>query len=605
MSDVLDYIVYMTYDLHGMFHFACSSPGDVGVLGTDTVTILGQWDVGNRWSTEGCETGNCLRSHVNLTETMTALTLITKAGVPAWKVMVGITSYARSFKMAEAGCDGPDCLYLGDRGSSQAAPGFCTGQAGYIANAEIDQIKKIADSGMGGEYYEYHDGDSDSDIIVYDGTEWAAYMNQATKDRRIEWYRSLGFGGASDWAVDLQKDYSDELDGGGDGSGDWEAMDLSSDCHFEKTYASLDELDAAAGGMPYKCIPLHAIRVLEGMLAHSLDGYSAAADGYDGLFDLYEDYMISTMDAKLKAFMAEDDGPGNAFFDCYVADGRLSDREDAGDRIDCADKPGGYNSWTYFYELRDEEGFTNALLKEGIDRSWVKFGEYEDVYECAASAQSTGCMRMVWVHKGFPRRADKIEIPDPREIVDRARNNIPALEDSFDATFLEVASDTWDGNLGDAVDVLATSIFMLEDAVSQMTEVKEVGEEWKETKQKELAFKILEAILFVIPFLGPAIGSLGRAGAALARMLMAVDIAGAAGLTIYSIVEDPSMAPLAILELLLGGVGSGGIGRGSKFRVLSDAKSKMSPDARDSMGPSFKKNDPKIKSIVGKICSGR
>jgi hypothetical protein len=23
------------------------------------------------------------------------------------------------------------------------------------------------------------------------------------------------------------------------------------------------------------------------------------------------------------------------------------------------------------------------------------------------------------------------------------------------------------------------------------------------------------------------------------------------------------------------------------------------------MGPSFKKNDPKIKSIVGKICSGR
>jgi hypothetical protein len=38
MAPVLDYIVYMTYDLHG------------------------QWDYGNQFSTEGCEAGNCLRS---------------------------------------------------------------------------------------------------------------------------------------------------------------------------------------------------------------------------------------------------------------------------------------------------------------------------------------------------------------------------------------------------------------------------------------------------------------------------------------------------------------------------------------------------------------
>ncbi|KAL1913495.1 hypothetical protein Sste5344_000457 [Sporothrix stenoceras] len=58
MATVVDYIIYMTYDLHG------------------------QWDYGNQYST-------CLRSHVNLTETMTALGLITKAGVSADKVIVG------------------------------------------------------------------------------------------------------------------------------------------------------------------------------------------------------------------------------------------------------------------------------------------------------------------------------------------------------------------------------------------------------------------------------------------------------------------------------------------------------------------------------------
>jgi spore germination protein YaaH len=42
---VLDYVIYMTYDLHG------------------------QWDYDNPWAVEGCPAGNCLRSHVNIKET--------------------------------------------------------------------------------------------------------------------------------------------------------------------------------------------------------------------------------------------------------------------------------------------------------------------------------------------------------------------------------------------------------------------------------------------------------------------------------------------------------------------------------------------------------
>jgi hypothetical protein len=329
-----------------------------------TDQTLGQWDVGSKWASEGCELGNCLRSHVNLAETFTALALITKAGVLASKVMVGITSYARSFKMAEVGCDGPDCLYLGAREKSEAELGYCTSQGGYIADAEIDQIKKVADFGIGGSYYEFYDEGSDSDIIVYDGVQWAAYMSESTKNGRVVMYKSMGFGGASDWAVD-----------------------------------------------------------------------------------------------------------------CHAAEGSVADRE--------------------------------------------SFGEYEQTSECPVSPQPTGCLRTIWVHHGFPRRADVIETPDPKVIVDRARENMPMLEGSFDTTFMEVTSDKWDGTLADAVDVLATSVFMLDDAVTQMTKVKEVGQEWKEEKQKELAFKILEGVLFLVPFLG----------------------AGATGLTIYSIVEDPSMAP--------------------------------------------------------------
>lgn len=51
MAAYLDYIVYMTYDLHG------------------------QWDAGNQYSMEGCPAGNCLRSHINRTETTTVLSM--------------------------------------------------------------------------------------------------------------------------------------------------------------------------------------------------------------------------------------------------------------------------------------------------------------------------------------------------------------------------------------------------------------------------------------------------------------------------------------------------------------------------------------------------
>ncbi|THC88729.1 hypothetical protein EYZ11_011829 [Aspergillus tanneri] len=177
ISKIVDYIVYMTYDLHG------------------------QWDSHNSNSQEGCDRGNCLRSQVNLTETRQSLAMITKAGVPGRKVIVGVTSYGRSFKMAEAGCWGPDCIFTGDRLNSNAKKGKCTGTAGYIADAEIAEILNKP----GRVVKHFVDSSSNSDILVYDNTEWVGYMSAATKKTRTALYSAWGLGGTSDWASDLQK----------------------------------------------------------------------------------------------------------------------------------------------------------------------------------------------------------------------------------------------------------------------------------------------------------------------------------------------------------------------------------------------------------------
>ncbi|KAJ7660100.1 glycoside hydrolase superfamily [Mycena polygramma] len=172
MSSSLDYIIFMTYDLHG------------------------QWDYQSAFDDPGCPLGGCLRSHVNLTETLNSLSMITKAGVNSNKLIVGVASYGRAFKMTTAGCTGPMCTFTGP--ASGATPGSCTQTAGYIANAEIEKI--IAAGGV----QTSHDTASDSDILVYNSVQWVGYMSNTTKASRTSVYKGLNMGGTSDWAVDLQ-----------------------------------------------------------------------------------------------------------------------------------------------------------------------------------------------------------------------------------------------------------------------------------------------------------------------------------------------------------------------------------------------------------------
>lgn len=177
ISRVIDYIVFMTYNLHG------------------------QWDAHNSNSQEGCELGNCLHSHVNLTETKQSLAMITKAGVSREKVVIGVASYGRSFKMALADCWGPDCQFIRDRLTSYAKKGRCTGTGGYIADAEINEILNEPDRVK----RQFVDTSSNSNILVYDDDEWVSYMSPVIKAARLILYQACGLGGITDWAVDLQK----------------------------------------------------------------------------------------------------------------------------------------------------------------------------------------------------------------------------------------------------------------------------------------------------------------------------------------------------------------------------------------------------------------
>ncbi|GAM43051.1 hypothetical protein TCE0_044f17555 [Talaromyces pinophilus] len=170
IAQTIDWIIYMTYDLHGV------------------------WDGKESSSQSGCPAGNCLRSDINLTETLYALSMVVKAGVPSNQIMVGVTSYGRSFEMSTAGCTGPECTW-----TAGGSAGPCTQTVGYISNAEINQILSENPTASWSDQ-----PDDDTDILVYNETQWVGYMSAETKIGRTVLYQVWNFGGTSEWAIDLE-----------------------------------------------------------------------------------------------------------------------------------------------------------------------------------------------------------------------------------------------------------------------------------------------------------------------------------------------------------------------------------------------------------------
>jgi hypothetical protein len=149
----------------------------------------------------GCAGGNCLRSHVDMGETYNALAMITKAGVPSHKITVGIASYGRQFKMTDPNCSHANCTYVGPEGAG--TPGRCTDTPEYISLAEIKEIirnnpsAKVTDAGS-------------SKALTYDGN-WVSYMDDNDKIARTSLWKSMNFGGVTEWAIDLNTfDFDDD-----------------------------------------------------------------------------------------------------------------------------------------------------------------------------------------------------------------------------------------------------------------------------------------------------------------------------------------------------------------------------------------------------------
>jgi len=137
-------------------------------------------------------------------------------------------------------------------------------------------------------------------------------------------------------------------------------------------------------------------------------------------------------------------------------------------------------------------------------------------------------------------------------------------------------------------------VFLITQAISDMNEVKTVGEKEEKELQVQLTLEILGIIFALIPFLGeltPEIEGLDL-------VLSVVDAAGNTALAIQGIVADPMSAPMEIFGLLT----AGGTRDEDEFSEMSATRKGISEDDIGKIGTTFQKLDGQLQSIVSKVC---
>ncbi|KAF2108717.1 hypothetical protein BDV96DRAFT_605472 [Lophiotrema nucula] len=566
ISKIVDYIVYMTYDLHG------------------------QWDYANKWATPGCTEGNCLRSHVNISEVTTSLSMVTKAGVQANKIVVGVSSYGRSFHMEEIGCDGPNCHYTGSSTQSDAMWGECTQTGGYISNAEIREIIAQGNGGIGYDIKTWHDASSNSDILVYNAEEWVAYMSDQTKSTRTDWVKGLNFGGTSDWAADLDKDYgSDEI--GEENPEDIE-MGGGPKCDQSTQYDTLEKISGDAN-LDATCAQVYTLRVLHYLLNQAVDKYNAVNDGYDSKFQSYVKYLKKGLPTSLANYMDWLDGEGQVFFDCHF-------KGNGDDWTGQCPVPGDVRGhlligiWTIDMTLRDKDGFFKALYdKTGIMEDWIRYDTYKEKTQC----NPYPCNQLELEVHGMPYLKDDYEVPNPKDIVEKALGNSGNLRSAIVARTFDVGMGLWGGGNPDVVTALSVPVFLVQNAIDGMEDAKELGEEEEEREAKDKLLLILSLVFLIVPFLGEA-AAVAAGAATMARLISLIGIGANAGLALQEVIENPEMAPFAIIELLTAGrlKTPKDFGDAVKFRnIMKEADVKT-------LGENFVKQDSMVQKIV-KSCA--
>ncbi|KAK3351870.1 glycosyl hydrolase family 71-domain-containing protein [Neurospora tetraspora] len=391
-------------------------------------------------------------------------------------------------------------------------------------------------------------------------------------------------------------------------------------CDPAKAPRTLDDLVKAVdtGSSHSICWNQWALEILFQTLLGIGSEYQESLKGYDKLFSTYEKYIRESVGPQLEKFAhpGSMNSPGLKYFDCVVSiNGKKYSDKQGCQYIVLERLP--VDNWHIDYTLRDEKGFYAEVdEKLGIAREWITFGEWKLEKQCdddmvgddgahiRPGTRPRLCKPKVTSMSNFPIAIDedKIEVPNPKVVMEAAMANMTSLVDSLQIGHFLVATATNEVESADIVTAASMPVFMLQQAVDAMNNIKKTGADIIKQNKKNLITLILSIVLMVIPIIGEFGGALFGGMAMIARIITLIDIAGNVGMTAYDIVEDPGSAPFAIMGMLMGFAGGT---RSEKSLAEAGKVRKAMPDsAVTKLGKVFTENDRKVQKIVN-ACRGK
>ncbi|KAH7364620.1 putative glycosyl hydrolase, family 18 [Rhexocercosporidium sp. MPI-PUGE-AT-0058] len=344
MGLALDYIVYMTYDFHG------------------------QWDYGNKWTSPGCLTGNCLRSHVNLTEITNALSMITKAGVASNKVVVGVLSYGHS-----------DIVVYGGG----------TEWVSYMKDSTKASRETL--------YAKYNFAGT---------TDWAVDLQAYTNDE-------------DDWTME-----DDPLYGTYE-----ETIKFHDKTQCTAKYRSLDQLEKDTFKIPAECMDNYLVAAEVAILGDALNSYdSLIKGGYDKKFAVYKDVMetqVLLQIYKYISYYTKQNCCKSAFGGSPCKGGKVDVKVDCPTTLDYHYTLNFASQPSITYKLLNEDGFFKDIAdKFGIDKSWIIWGDRTVMLH--SGCQTRISSDFLTPNSNYPM-ASNIKIPNPKGVIGEKYKEMRAL----------------------------------------------------------------------------------------------------------------------------------------------------------------------------------
>ncbi|KAF7137072.1 hypothetical protein CNMCM5793_006960 [Aspergillus hiratsukae] len=356
-------------------------------------------------------------------------------------------------------------------------------------------------------------------------------------------------------------------------------------CDYSISYSDMDALQASLGDIDTACIDFYMVGALYGELQMVLDNYTSLTSNvdYDSKFTDYVKAVQAEVPAQLQYFMNDStDGPvgeGNKYFQCILQDIGRANETATSCPIDANYMT---NSYTIYYELLDEDGFFGNLTATfGIEQDWVVFGTDAEAPTCLPGDYPDGC----WTLQGYPMAADSSSytVANPKDIITSALPNMPTMQSSMLLTQMEMGMGDWGGLGDDVVQAYSTAVFMLAEAIDRMENVISIATDWENEQAKQKILDIVMIVLLVVPFLGE-LDAISDSLIGLARMLELAGAVGNTGLDLYTVIEDPEMAPMVITQYLF----RGGSREPSEFSDMAAARRKMTDDDEEALGAVFR-----------------